>query len=124
MKKILITSFLSFILTFSAYAGTDGEYNLSKNQAFYFIHNILINDEPANFNNIVLTYCNDNIVGSRVWNGDIIDQPAMGFDGTDKTFGYCEECGDEIGKERLLIRPVTTFCVVCKESLEAEEDNN
>ena len=40
-----------------------------------------------------------------------------------KTFGYCEECGNEIGKERLLIRPVTTFCVACKESLEAEETN-
>ena len=39
-----------------------------------------------------------------------------------KTFGICEECGEEIGKERLLIRPVTTFCVSCKESLEAEED--
>ncbi|MBL4824850.1 MAG: RNA polymerase-binding protein DksA [SAR324 cluster bacterium] len=38
-----------------------------------------------------------------------------------KTFGYCEECGVEIGKERLLIRPVTTFCVSCKESLEAVE---
>ena len=38
------------------------------------------------------------------------------------TFGFCEECGEEIGKERLLIRPVTTFCVSCKESLEAEED--
>jgi DnaK suppressor protein len=40
-----------------------------------------------------------------------------------KTFGYCEECGNEIGKERLLIRPVTTFCVACKESQEAVEDN-
>ena len=39
------------------------------------------------------------------------------------TFGYCEECGNEIGKERLLIRPVTTFCVVCKEYQEAAEDN-
>ena len=39
-----------------------------------------------------------------------------------KTFGICEECGNEIAKERLLIRPVTTFCVSCKESLEAEED--
>jgi DnaK suppressor protein len=41
-----------------------------------------------------------------------------------KTFGNCEECGNEIGKERLLIRPVTTFCVACKESQEAVEDNN
>tara|TARA_B100001029_G_C14735447_1_gene272660 strand:- start:161 stop:517 length:357 start_codon:yes stop_codon:yes gene_type:complete len=39
-----------------------------------------------------------------------------------KTFGYCENCGIEIGEERLLIRPVTTFCIVCKESLEASED--
>ena len=40
-----------------------------------------------------------------------------------KTFGYCDECGCEIGKERLLIRPVTTYCVECKESQEAAEDN-
>ena len=39
-----------------------------------------------------------------------------------KTFGYCENCGSEIGEERLLIRPVTTYCIVCKETLEAEED--
>ena len=39
-----------------------------------------------------------------------------------KTFGYCENCGKEIGAERLLIRPVTTYCIVCKESLEAAED--
>ena len=40
-----------------------------------------------------------------------------------KTFGYCEECGNEVGEERLLIRPVTTFCVTCKESQEAVEDS-
>ena len=39
-----------------------------------------------------------------------------------KTFGYCENCGKEIDVERLLIRPVTTYCIVCKESLEAAED--
>ena len=39
-----------------------------------------------------------------------------------KTFGYCENCGSEIGDERLLIRPVTTYCIICKESLEAAED--
>ena len=41
-----------------------------------------------------------------------------------KTFGYCEECGEEIDEERLIIRPVTTFCIVCKESLEAVENKN
>ena len=28
-----------------------------------------------------------------------------------KTFGYCENCGSEIGEDRLLIRPVTTYCI-------------
>ena len=39
-----------------------------------------------------------------------------------KTFGYCENCGSEIGEDRLLIRPVTTYCIICKETLEAAED--
>ncbi|MBW2145687.1 MAG: RNA polymerase-binding protein DksA [Deltaproteobacteria bacterium] len=39
----------------------------------------------------------------------------------DGTFGICEECGEEIQMERLLARPVTTFCVECKERLETEE---
>ncbi len=39
----------------------------------------------------------------------------------DGTFGICEECGEEIQIERLLARPVTTYCVECKERLEEEE---
>ena len=39
-----------------------------------------------------------------------------------KTFGSCENCGNEIGEDRLLIRPVTTYCIICKETLEAAED--
>ena len=38
------------------------------------------------------------------------------------SFGLCEECGEEIGEERLKIRPVTTFCIRCKETLEAQEN--
>jgi len=38
------------------------------------------------------------------------------------SFGICEECGEEIDLERLKIRPVTTFCIRCKETLEALED--
>jgi len=33
----------------------------------------------------------------------------------------CEDCGDEIGFKRLLARPVTTLCVMCKEEREAGE---
>ncbi len=33
----------------------------------------------------------------------------------------CEECGDEIGFNRLFARPVTTLCIGCKESAEEQE---
>jgi DnaK suppressor protein len=29
-------------------------------------------------------------------------------------YGRCEECGDDIGLERLKARPVTTLCIGCK----------
>ncbi|MFH1130545.1 MAG: TraR/DksA C4-type zinc finger protein [Pseudomonadota bacterium] len=39
----------------------------------------------------------------------------------DGTIDECEECGDPIGFERLLARPVTTLCIGCKESAEEGE---
>ncbi len=39
----------------------------------------------------------------------------------DGNFGYCEECGDDIGFERLNARPVTTLCIECKRKQEATE---
>lgn len=38
-----------------------------------------------------------------------------------KTFGICEDCGNEIGIKRLLARPVTTMCIECKTLQEEEE---
>lgn len=37
------------------------------------------------------------------------------------TFGDCEECGEEIGQNRLLARPTATLCVSCKEEQERKE---
>jgi DnaK suppressor protein len=37
------------------------------------------------------------------------------------SFGLCEECGEDIGEERLRARPVTTLCIECKQESEAEE---
>ncbi len=37
------------------------------------------------------------------------------------TFGVCESCGDDISKERLKARPVTTECIDCKVKAEARE---
>lgn len=39
----------------------------------------------------------------------------------DGSFGICESCGDDIGKERLDARPVTTLCIECKRKQEAGE---
>ncbi len=39
----------------------------------------------------------------------------------DGTYGRCEECGGQIGIERLKARPVTTLCIECKASQEARE---
>ena len=36
-------------------------------------------------------------------------------------YGICEECGEEIGIERLKARPVTTLCIECKSSQETAE---
>lgn len=37
------------------------------------------------------------------------------------TYGRCEECGENIGLERLRARPVTTHCIDCKSLQEAQE---
>jgi DnaK suppressor protein len=39
----------------------------------------------------------------------------------DGEYGICEECGEEIGIERLKARPVTTLCIQCKSNQEIEE---
>ena len=39
----------------------------------------------------------------------------------DGSYGKCEECGGEIGLERLKARPVTTLCIDCKSLQEAQE---
>jgi len=39
----------------------------------------------------------------------------------DGSYGKCEECGGEIGMERLRARPVTTLCIDCKSMQEAQE---
>ena len=36
-------------------------------------------------------------------------------------YGRCDECGDEIGIERLKARPVTNLCINCKSAQEARE---
>ena len=37
------------------------------------------------------------------------------------TFDTCEVCGEEISINRLKARPVTTYCIACKNKMEATE---
>ena len=39
----------------------------------------------------------------------------------DKTYGLCEDCGEDISEARLKARPVTTLCIDCKKQQENEE---
>jgi DnaK suppressor protein len=38
-----------------------------------------------------------------------------------KTYGICEECGEQISEARLKARPVTTLCINCKKKQEMDE---
>lgn len=40
------------------------------------------------------------------------------------SYGRCDECGGEIGIERLRARPVTTLCIACKSAQEAREQKS
>ena len=39
----------------------------------------------------------------------------------DGSFGICEVCGEEISIKRLKARPVATYCIACKNEMEARE---
>jgi DnaK suppressor protein len=39
----------------------------------------------------------------------------------DGEFGICDACGEDISRERLEARPVTTLCIDCKKQQEAQE---
>ena len=39
----------------------------------------------------------------------------------DGSYGKCEECGQDIGIDRLRARPVTTLCIDCKSMQEDQE---
>ena len=48
-----------------------------------------------------------------------IDEALRRLYRTPKDFGRCEECGDEIGFERLDALPHTRLCITCKEREES-----
>ena len=67
----------------------------STKQAFYFVENVTINDGYIDDNDIIIAYNGDVVVGSRYWNGNFTDIPAMGIDDIYSHNGYCR-IGDDI----------------------------
>ena len=41
-----------------------------------------------------------------------------------ETYGMCDDCGEPIGFQRLLARPTSEMCILCKEESEREENQN
>ncbi len=39
-------------------------------------------------------------------------------------YGMCDDCGGEISYQRLLARPTSEMCIICKEESEKEESQN
>lgn len=41
-----------------------------------------------------------------------------------ETYGMCDDCGEPISFQRLLARPTSEMCILCKEESEREENQN
>ena len=66
-------------------------FRQSSKQAFYFIEKIKLDNISLSRDDWIVAYNDNIIVGARQWNGRYTDIPAMGYDGTDITSGYCNE---------------------------------
>lgn len=41
-----------------------------------------------------------------------------------EAYGMCDDCGDPISYQRLIARPTSEMCILCKEESEREENQN
>jgi hypothetical protein len=67
---------------------TPYEFVQSTQQAFYFIEDVNFDIQDGDW---IIAYNNNMIVGSRQWNGAYTDIPAMGYDGSAYSAGYCSD---------------------------------
>ena len=65
-------------------------YNQSTQQAFYFFENITIEGQSLSYDDWIIAYNGDQVVGYSKYSGKFTDVPTMGYDGYPNTFGYCE----------------------------------
>ena len=67
----------------------------STEQAFYLIEDLKVDGNHPEFNDIVLAYNRDVLVGSAYWDGKHTAVPVMGKDFSNNTNGFCE-AGDNV----------------------------
>ena len=72
----------------SSIIDTPYEFVQSTQQAFYFIEDVNFDIQDGDW---IIAYNNNMIVGSRQWNGAYTDIPAMGYDGSAYSAGYCSD---------------------------------
>jgi hypothetical protein len=70
-------------------------FNQSTRQAFYFIESASIMGQSLDSDDIIIAYNGDVVVGSRYWNGEYTDVPAIGYDEYTEYEGYCKP-GDKL----------------------------
>ena len=68
----------------------DFKFVQSTRQAFYFFDNIIIDGYEIKEGDWILAFNDNQLVGSRKWTGAYTDVPVMGYDGSNKTLGYCD----------------------------------
>ena len=90
MKNKLFITISAITILIADNAGDDRfKFNQSTIQAFYFIIDAKIYNEPLEEGfDWIVAYHNNQCIGARKWNGPYTDVPVMGDDGSDYSMGY------------------------------------
>ena len=76
------------------------KYIQSTQQAFYFVGELELQSTEITYEDWLLSYCGDQVVGARQYFGKYTDIPAMGVCNDEETTGYCQE--GEVPRLKLL----------------------
>ncbi|UCF83188.1 MAG: TraR/DksA family transcriptional regulator [Desulfobacteraceae bacterium] len=92
---------------------------LMKNQKEYndYVYNENLSDEVDHAQREISAHRNYSLIEKKTRELEKIDR-LMQKISRDEGFGECEECGDLIPPERLLIVPETSLCIDCQRELE------
>ena len=87
MYKIIVMIIISSF-GYSSVMPIEFQYNQSTEQAFYFVIDANVADEPLMVGDWIAAFKGELCVGARQWDGAYTDIPVMGDDGEDYSQGY------------------------------------